>query len=136
MGPEEFLRSIRKQAPAPVYLFIGPEPYLREQCRRALIEVCLSPEERENGFTRYDLDETDLAAVVDDAQSLSLFASNRLIWVGAAEAALPRTRGAAADEEGDSGAKDTAATALAAYVKNPAPGTVVVFDVSRYDFEA
>jgi DNA polymerase-3 subunit delta len=135
MGPEEFLRSIRNQAPAPVYLFIGPEPYLREQCRRALIERCLSPEERENGFTRYDLDETDLSAVMDDAQSLSLFATNRLIWVGAAEAALPRTRGAAADEESDSGAKDGGASALAAYVKNPAPGTVVVFDVSRYDFE-
>jgi DNA polymerase III, delta subunit len=135
MSPEEFVRSIKKQGPSPVYLFIGPEPYLRDQCRRALLEVCLSPEERENGYTRYDLDETDLSAVMDDAQSLSLFASNRLIWVGAAEAALPRTRAAAADDDSDTGARDAGIAALAAYVKNPAHGTVLVFDVSRYELE-
>src|SRR3982074_3080659 len=118
MGPEEFLRSIRKQAPAPVYLFIGPEPYLREQCRRELLERCLSPEERENGFIRYDLDETDLATVMDDAQSLSLLAANRLIWVGAAEAALPRTRGAAVEEDADPVSKDAGVSSLVAYVKN------------------
>src|SRR5215216_6049901 len=136
MTPEEFLRSIQKQPPAPAYLFLGQEAWYREQCRKALIERALPAEDRENGFTRYDLDETDLNTVMDDARSFSLFATNRLIWVSSAEGALPRTRSAAADSEDgeESGGKSTAAP-LTAYLKNPVPGTVVVFECSRYDFE-
>ena len=76
----------------PAYLFLGPEAWQRERCRKALMERARPPEDRENGFTRYDLDETDLTVVMDDARSFSLFATNRLIWVGSAEGALPRTR--------------------------------------------
>src|SRR5262249_54371040 len=73
--------------------------------------------------------------VLDDAQSFSLFASNRVIWVVSAESVLPRGRAAAAsDEEGEAGGKDGSGPALAAYLKNPTPGTVLVFDCSRYDF--
>lgn len=135
MTPEEFLRSLQQRQAAPAYLFIGPEGYGRRRCRSALIEKVLPPEEREEGFSRHDLDEVDLAAVLDDAQSLSLFARNRLIWVASAESALPRGRAAAApDEDGDGGGKDGAA-ALAAYLRNPSPGNVLVFDCSRYEFD-
>ena len=48
------------------------------------------PNERENGFTRHDLDRTPLAAALDDARALSLFASRRVIWLAGAEAAVPR----------------------------------------------
>ena len=52
----------------------------------------LAPEDRENGLSRHDLEETTLAAILDDARSLSLFAPNRVIWVSGAESALPRGR--------------------------------------------
>jgi DNA polymerase-3 subunit delta len=136
MTPDEFLRSLQKQPLAPAYLVLGQEAWYREQCRKALIERALPAEDRENGFTRYDLDETDLNTVMDDARSFSLFATNRLIWVSSAEGALPRTRGAASesDDGEESGGKATAAP-LTSYLKNPVPGTVVVFECSRYDFE-
>lgn len=127
MTAEEFLRSLPSRGPAPVYLFIGPEAYDRDRCRRALTEAAVPADEREEGLIRHDLDSTELAAVLDDAQSFSLFARNRLIWVSGADAALPRGR--AADEDSGSGA------VLAAYVKNPSPGTTVVFDCSRYEFD-
>ena len=38
MTPEQFLNQIRKQPPGPLYLFLGPENYRREMCRRALVE--------------------------------------------------------------------------------------------------
>src|SRR4051812_14069071 len=98
MTPDEFLRSISKQPLAPAYLVLGQEAWYRQQIREALIEKALPPEDRENGFTRYDLDETDLNVVMDDARSFSLFAANRLIWVTSAEGALPRTRSAAASD--------------------------------------
>ena len=95
MTPSDFLRALKKQGPAPVYLFIGAEAYERGRCRRALIEAALPSEEREQGLTTHDLDEVGMAALFDDAQSLSLFASKRLIWVSGAESVLPRGRAAA-----------------------------------------
>ena len=128
MSPDQFLDRIRKSAPAPVYLFLGPEIYQRGRCRKALIERVLTADDRENGFTHLDLEQTSLAAVIDDARSLSLFAPNRVIWVSGAEAVLPRGRAAASEEQ-------TGADELAAYLSSPTPGTVLVFDASRFDFD-
>jgi DNA polymerase III subunit delta len=128
LSPEQFLQRIQKSPPAAVYLFLGPEVYQLGACRRALVEKALAGADRESGLSRHELEETTLAAILDDARSLSLFASHRVIWVSGAEAALPRGR-AASDEE------NAAAADLAAYLKHPTPGTVLVFEASRYDFE-
>lgn len=137
MTPDQFLRGLEKQAPEPVYLFVGPECYRREGCRKRLLEAALAPEEREEGLTRHSLDEVSLSEVVDDARAMSLFAGSRLIWVSAAESALPRGRAAAAADEDEDGGGPKAgqAEALAAYCQDPTPGTVVVFDARRWDFE-
>ena len=134
MSPSDFLRSLKKQGPAAVYLFIGAEAYERNRCRRALIESALPPEEREQGMTAHDLAGVGMAALLDDAQSLSLFASNRVIWVSGAESVLPRGR-AAAEADDEEATPKSDAGALARYVKNPTPGVVIVFDSSRYEFE-
>lgn len=124
MTPDQFLDRLKKNGPAPAYLFLGPEAYQRERCRRALLDAALPPEDRDNGLTRHDLDEIPLASVLDDARSMSLFASNRVIWIASAEAALPRGR----EESGDS-------PELVEYLKDPTPGTVIVIESSRYHFE-
>jgi DNA polymerase-3 subunit delta len=132
MTPDQFLTSLQRKPPAPVYLFLGPEPHQRERCRAALLDAVLGSdmEARENGFSRVDLDEVRLAAALDDARSLSLFAARRVIWIGSAEAALPRGR-AAADESAESGDGGE----LAAYLREPTPDTVVVLESSRYGFD-
>ncbi len=135
MTPEQFLVQIRKQLPAPVYLFLGPDNYRRELCRRALVERTLAPEERAEGLVRHDLDEVSLAEVLDDARSMSLFAPNRLIWVAGAEAALPRGRSAAAEGEESTGGKEGGAALLDGYLRSTAPGVVLVFSSARYEFE-
>jgi DNA polymerase-3 subunit delta len=136
VSPDEFLRSIQSGEPAPGYLFIGPEAYDRDRCRRALTERLLPPDQREEGLIRHDLETSDLAAVLDDAQSFSLFASVRLIWVSGAEAALPKGRAAAASDDDEDGAgKASGGALMARYLRNPTPGTVLVFDCSRYDLE-
>ena len=132
MTPDQFVASLQKSPPAPVYLFLGPEPHQRERCRAALLEAVLGSdvEARENGFSRVDLDQVQLAAALDDARSLSLFAARRVIWIGSAEAALPRGR-AAADQSAESGDGGE----LAAYLREPTPDTVVVLESSRYGFD-
>jgi DNA polymerase III subunit delta len=131
MTPDQFLDRLKKSGPAPAYLFLGPEPYQRERCRRALLASALEGEPE--GLTRHDLDEIPLAAVLDDARSMSLFASKRVLWIAGAEAALPRGRVKSDDDEEDGKSGDAAE--LAAYLKDPTPGTVIVIESSRYDFE-
>jgi DNA polymerase-3 subunit delta len=133
MTPELFLERLSKKGPESAYLFLGSEAYNRQRCRSALLEAALPPADRENGLTRHDLDQVPLAAALDDARSLSLFASQRVVWLGRAEAALPRGKNIDADEETGSAGDGTGA--LEAYLRDPTPGTVLVIEVARYDFE-
>lgn len=135
MLPEQFLERLAKGGPAPVYLFLGPEPFQRDRCRRALVEAALPAELREDGLTRIDLSETPLSVALDDARSYSLFAPRRLLWIAAAEAALPkRLTAAAAGDDEEGGAKGDAGN-LTDYVRRPTEGTVVVFESSRFEFD-
>jgi hypothetical protein len=63
MTPDQFLASLRSRPPEPVYLFIGPECYTRDSCRRALIDKALPPEQRADGLTRHDLSDISLTEV-------------------------------------------------------------------------
>lgn len=123
MTPDDFLNSVRAGKLAPAYLFLGPDAWRRDECRRALLEAALPEEDREQGYVRLDLDEMSLDDVLDDASSYSLFASRRLLWVSAAEGALPR---------GD--ATDPPA-ALVRFLQDPPPGVTLVLQSGRYDFE-
>jgi len=130
MSPEQFLAKLAKERPQPAYLFIGSEGYQRKLCKDALIQRVLPGTARAEGLTQSDLESTSLRAVLDDARSLSLFAAERVIWVCSAELALPRRL---TIEEGDDSEKPEISD-LAAYLSSPTPGTVIVFECSRYDF--
>lgn len=136
MTPPQFLSKVKKKEFPSVCLFLGSESYNRRRCKDALLlESKLEPE-------YIDAAETPLAAIIDDARALSLFASERLIYVTNAEAAMPRSSRAAAaaeaDEdtgvdEGGSGGSDP--TPLEAYMKSPTPGVTLIFEATRYDFD-
>lgn len=133
MTPAQFLTRIERGQIASAYLFLGPEAYQRRRARAALLQAALGAGGRENAVTHYDLAETPLAEAIDDARALSLFASERVIFAGNAEAALPRTR---TDDDGEDGEGAAgSADMLAAYMKSPTPGVVLVFDAPRFDFE-
>ena len=133
MSPEQFLAKLAKHPPAPVYLFLGPEGYQRRICKDALVDKVLPADARTEGLTQVDLQETCLADVFDDARSLSLFASERVIWAAGAETALPR-RLSSTDEEEEGNEKAGPAGLIQSYLKAPTPGTVIVFECSRYEF--
>ena len=132
MTPAQFLARVKRGEIAPAYLFLGSEGYDRRRAREALLAAVLGGE-RESGLTQYDLGETPLAAIVDDARALNLFASSRVISVFHAEAALPRTR--ADEEEGGEAEAGGGEDLLAAYMRDPSPGVVLLFEATRWDFE-
>jgi DNA polymerase III subunit delta len=131
VSPAQLLAQIRQRKWPLVLLLLGPEAYDRRRLKQAM--AASMPE---GAMSEHDLTELSLAEVIDDARALSLFASERLIWILNAEAALPRTR-SGDDEETEGGTVSaTADTApLAAYVKDPTPGVTLVFEAMRFDFE-
>jgi DNA polymerase-3 subunit delta len=129
--PEQFLAKLTKQPLVPVYLFLGQEGYQRRVCKEALLERALPGTDKFEGLTQTDLENTALTDILDDARSLSLFSTDRVIWVSSAELALPRRL--TASDEAEEGGKPKESD-LAAYLKAPTPGTVLVFECSRFDF--
>jgi DNA polymerase-3 subunit delta len=126
------LARVKKRDLPPAVLLVGTEAYERRRLKEGLTAAFA-----EGAVAQLDLAELSLAAILDDARALSLFASDRLIWVVNAEAALPRTSKASEDEEGESETGSSAGDAalLAAYLKDPTPGTLLVFEAIRFDFE-
>lgn len=135
--PDQFLAQIKSGKVAPAYLFLGPDAWRRDRCRKALLEAWFAnAEEMEQGFTRLDLEETSLRDAVDDAMAMSLFATRRVIWVTSAEIALPRGRAAAKEEESEEGGSgEKSPSALETYLKNPSPDVVLILQCSRYSFD-
>ena len=130
MTPAQFLTQLKRQEPAPAYLFLGAEPYRRQACAKALLEKVLPGDAREAGLAHFDMRETSWSAVVDDACSLSLFAPLRVVWVSNAEASLPRGK----VEEGGAGTSGPLGP-LPAYLKQPTPGVVLVVEASRFELD-
>jgi DNA polymerase-3 subunit delta len=134
MTPAQLLSLIKKGTPPPAVLLLGPEAYQRRRIKEAMLAAF-----PEGAVTQHDLTEIGLSETVDDARALSLFASERLIWVVNGEAVLPRGKAAAADD--DAGDSDSPAgpggdgAPLVAYLADPTPGVTLVFEAIRFDFE-
>ncbi len=134
MTPAQFLARVKRNEVPPVCLFLGQEGYNRRRSRAALVAA------REGVAAEYfDAAETALAAIIDDARAMSLFASERLMFVSGAEAAMPRSSRTAAASDDDDDAEGATASGnagpLEAYVKNPTPGVTLVFEATRWDFD-
>ena len=130
MTPAQLIARAKKNAAPPAALLLGPEAYERRRIKEAL-----AAQYPPDAIAQHDLAEATLAEAVDDARSLSLFASERLIWVVNSEAALPKGKAAAAEEEDGEGGSAADAGVLKDYLANPTPGVVMVFEASRFDFD-
>jgi DNA polymerase-3 subunit delta len=128
----QLLARAKKREIPPALLLLGPEAYERRRIKEGLMAAFA-----EGAVAQFDLAELAIAAVLDDARALSLFAADRLIWVVNAEAVLPKTAKSSEedDPEAESGGGSGDAALLAAYLKDPTPGVVLVIEASRFDFE-
>jgi DNA polymerase III subunit delta len=132
LTPAQFLGRVKRGEIPPVCLFLGQEGYNRKRCREAVIAAAgVAPE-------TFDAAENSLAGIIDDARAMSLFASERLMFVVNAEAAMPRQERSSYAGPSDAGPSDENAgdaSVLEAYIKDPTPGVTLIFEASRFDFD-
>ena len=95
MTPKQFLDNLGKGEAQPIYLFLGSELFFRDRCRRALTSAVLGQLDTEAGnyedLTEVDLRDQNLTTLIDEARTMSLFASARLLIGSRSEALIPRT---------------------------------------------
>ncbi len=126
MTPRALLQHFKKEGkPAAGYLFLGAEPFFRDRCRAAIKKAVLGEAADPEGLIEVDLKEQSLSNAVDEARTLSLFATSRLLLVKNAENVLPRG--------GVRSKGDPSQALLKAYFADPTPGTVVVIEATRFE---
>ncbi|WP_135546611.1 DNA polymerase III subunit delta [Paenibacillus cymbidii] len=118
MSYKTALQAIEKGAGLPCYICYGAERYLLQQFIDSVIRLTVDPAYAEFAVTRYDLAETPLDTVLDDAGTLP-FMSERKVIVAANAAFFTGAK--------ESGKVEHRTERLVAYLKSPSPETVIVF---------
>lgn len=77
---QSILRDIKEQDFKHIYLLFGVEDYLRKQYREKLKSALLSEDDTMN-YTYYEGQDMNVAAVIDQAETMPFFADRRLIII-------------------------------------------------------
>jgi len=112
---DRFLLDVESRKLRPAYVFVGDETFFRKRCREAIIQHLVSPEMRDFSVFEFDLGDTDLAEVLDRAQTRSLMAPFQVFFVRGVKALYGR------------GSNQEKIEAIEEYCKNPNPDALLVF---------
>ncbi|WP_114745257.1 DNA polymerase III subunit delta [Falsibacillus pallidus] len=111
-------RKIEKKQFSRLYLLYGTESFLLNETKMKLLEHVLDEEEMDFNFASYDLEETPIEAVIEDAETLPFMGEQRLLF-------LNNPVFLTAEKTKEKVEHNLAV--LEAYLKEPAPFTILVF---------
>jgi DNA polymerase-3 subunit delta len=123
ISPEELVGRLEKGKPVPAILLLGEEPYLRDACRKALIERFVPEASRTWAVSRYSADRGETQAALDQAQTMAMLSPLQVVFLEDAQAI---------EELGEKN-RDEAVAQLGAYLEDPAPFTVLVLEATGLD---
>ncbi len=123
----------------PAVLLLGSDVFWRDRCREKLVEACIPEGARDWGVARFSAAEVPLGRILHQAQTVPMLVPRQVVFVEEAD-----VLDAAGEEEGEEkrGEKrgkergkerDKTLRELAAYLDDPAPFTLMVFEASRLD---
>jgi DNA polymerase-3 subunit delta len=115
------VRELGKSNVKPVYVCYGNEPYLIDDFIRRLTDKLVEPDERPFAVTKYDLAETPLDTIIDDAETLPFMVQKKLVIAANAIFMTGAKENAKLEHNSDR---------LIAYNKAPADYSVVLFIVA------
>ncbi len=118
MNPTQFITALHRGKPAPAYFFRGPDRFLHEECRAALV-ASLPPEAREWCFAEIEFKSGELARELEGANQMPMLGGHTYLLFSD-----PEDFKHAGDEDyGD----------LQAYLESPSPSATVVFAAAEPD---
>jgi DNA polymerase III subunit delta len=123
VSAEELVARIEKGKPVPAILLLGEEPYLRDECRKQLIERFVPEASRTWAVSRYSAGRGETQAAVDQAQTMAMLSPQQVVFLEDVEAI---------EKLGEKN-RDEAVAQLGAYLENPAPFTVLVLEATGLD---
>lgn len=72
-------KKIEKKQFASVYLIIGTEDYIINETKKRLVANILDAEDTDFNYANFDLDETAIEQVIEEAETIPFFGDRRLI---------------------------------------------------------
>lgn len=123
ISTEELSARLEKDKKIPGILLLGDERYLRDKCRALLIERFVDEAARTWAVSRFSADRGETQAALEQAQTLPMLSPRQVIFLEEAEAI---------EALGEKNRKETVEGILA-YLKDPAPFTVLVVQAAKLD---
>jgi DNA polymerase-3 subunit delta len=122
-SPEELIEQLREGKPPAAVVLLGSDTYLRELCRRKIIEASVPESARDWAVARLSARDAGWDEILGHASTLPMLAPRQVILVDGAESV----------ERLGEESRDEMLKALAEYFKSPAPFTLVVIEVDSLD---
>src|ERR1700719_281 len=123
ISSQELPERLKKGKLIPALLLLGDEPYLRDACRKMLVETFILEAARTWGVSRYSADRGETQSALEQAQSLPMLSRQQVIFLEDVEKI---------EKLGEKN-RDAAVEQLDAYLANPAPFTVLVLEATALD---
>jgi DNA polymerase-3 subunit delta len=123
VSPEELLARLASGKKIPAMLLLGDEPYLRDECRKQLIERFVPAAARTWAVSRYSAGRGETQAALDQAQTMAMLSPQQLVFLEDAEAI---------EKLGEKN-RDATVAQIGAYLESPASFTVFVVEATGLD---
>jgi DNA polymerase-3 subunit delta len=123
VSTEELLERLERGKAIPALLLLGEEPYLRDECRKRLIEKFVAEAARTWAVSRYSAGRGETQAALDQAETMAMLSPQQVVFLEDAEAI---------EKLGEKN-REEAVAQLGAYLDNPAPFTVLVVEATGLD---
>ncbi|MGB6874820.1 MAG: DNA polymerase III subunit delta [Candidatus Acidiferrales bacterium] len=120
---ENLLQRIEKGQSIPAIVLHGADPYLRDQCRNALVAKFISESARDWAVSKISATGGGLQELLQRAQMAPMLSPRQVLILQDTEAL----------ERGGDEALERTADALSAYLEDPAPFSIVVFEAEQLD---
>ena len=113
-----FSKDIKEKDMPPVLFLYGEEGYLINWAVETLLKRYVNPALKALDYVKFQDEGEDLSAILDACNTFSMMSERRLVWASE----FPPLRSASAKGFGSDGLER-----MAAYLKEPNPGTLLVF---------
>ncbi|MGH9682953.1 MAG: DNA polymerase III subunit delta [Candidatus Acidiferrales bacterium] len=123
LTPEKLLDRLARGKAVPAIVLLGTDIYLRELCRKKIIDVCVPEAARDWALARIPAEGGGWDEVLGRAQTMPMLSAQQLIVVEGAESL----------EKLDDDTREEIVAALGKYLESPAPFTVLLIETAQLD---